>query len=117
MDRRDDGRVDQAAVGQREEVEAVVDDVEVVGALEDASAMCRHSATFGSIAVVLGPAVRRTCCAALPAVTESAVANSVTSCPAATSPSVSSEANSSHGSVVARRGAPGDGREHGDPQG
>ena len=34
VDRRQDGRVDELAVGQREEVEAVVDHVELVGALE-----------------------------------------------------------------------------------
>ena len=34
MDRRHDRRVDEAAVGEREEVEPVVDDVELVGALE-----------------------------------------------------------------------------------
>ena len=35
MDRRHDRRVDEAAVGEREEVEPVVDEVELVGALED----------------------------------------------------------------------------------
>src|SRR5581483_5746151 len=35
VDGRDDGRVDKAAVGQRQKVEAVVDHVELVGALED----------------------------------------------------------------------------------
>ena len=34
MDGRDHGRVDQPAVGERQEVEAVVDDVEVGGPLE-----------------------------------------------------------------------------------
>ena len=34
VDRRDDRRVDEAAVGEREEVEPVVDDVELVGSLE-----------------------------------------------------------------------------------
>ena len=35
MDRRHHGSVHQVAVGQREEVEAVVNDVELVGPLED----------------------------------------------------------------------------------
>ena len=58
--------------------------------------MCSASATFGSIVSSsfhpCGDVLRRT-----PVVIESAVANSVTSCPAATSPSASSEAKSSHG--------------------
>ena len=58
--------------------------------------MCRHSATLGSIAVVLRPPAGDVL-RSVAVVTESAVANSVTSWPAATSPSVSSEANSSHG--------------------
>ena len=58
MDRRDDRRVDEAAVGQREEVEAVVDDVEVGGVLEDVGDVQR----LGDLRldrVVLGPSVRR----------------------------------------------------------
>ena len=41
VDGGDDGRVDERAVGQREEVEAVVDDVEVAGVLEDVGDVLR----------------------------------------------------------------------------
>ena len=79
-----------------QEVEAVVDDVELGGVLEDRGDVHalgdlgvdrRRPRTSRAATVLWSVAV----------VSESAVANSVTSCPAATSPSVSSEANSSHG--------------------
>ena len=49
MDRGHHRRVDQAAVGERKEVEAVVDDVELVGVLEHRRRCAVHSATFGSM--------------------------------------------------------------------
>jgi hypothetical protein len=65
-------------------------------ACSKAAAMWRASATFGSIVSSsfhpCGDVLRRTA-----VVIESPVANSVTSCPAATSPSASREANSSQG--------------------
>ena len=88
--------VDQAAVGERQEVEAVVDDVELVGALErggDVQALGDLGVDRG---VLLVPG-RSRADAGSAVVAESAVANSVTSWPRATKPSVSSEANSSHG--------------------
>ena len=65
-------------------------------ACSNAPAMCSASATLGSIrSSSFQP------CGEVPTsraeVSESAVANSVTSCPAATRPSVRREANSSHG--------------------
>ena len=80
---------------ERQEVEPVVDDVELVGALEHR----RDVQALGDLGVdrrVLGPATWRGG-VQLAAVIESAVANSVTWWPAATSPSVSNEANCSHG--------------------
>jgi hypothetical protein len=65
-------------------------------ARSNAEAMWMHSATFGSIAGSSDQPPLAVACR-LAVVSESAVANSVTSCPAATSPSASSEANCSHG--------------------
>ena len=56
MDRGDHRCVDEAAVGEREEVETVVDEVELVGALEHR----RDVEAFGDLGVdggVFGPAV------------------------------------------------------------
>ena len=58
--------------------------------------MCRHSATFGSTAASSSHPCATADARRAP-VTESAEANSVTSTPRETSPSVSSEANCSHG--------------------
>ena len=59
-------------------------------------AMCRHSLTFAS-ASGSSEYPRGTTEASRAAVSESPVANSVTSTPRSTRPSVSSEANCSHG--------------------
>ena len=65
-------------------------------ARSNTEAMCRHSATLASI--VASSDQPQGVVACRPAVViESAVANSVTWWPAATSPSVSNEANCSHG--------------------
>ena len=96
MDRGHHGRVDEAAVGQREEVEAVVDDVELAGAFESSGDV----RALGDLGVESRrPRTSRagTTDAKRAAVTELAVANRVTSWPRATRPSVSSDANSSHG--------------------
>ena len=96
MDRGDDRRVDEPAVGQRQEVEAVVDHVELGRALEGV----RDVEAFDDLRVdgrVLRVARDRRRTRAEPAVTESPLANSVTSTPFATSPSLRSDANCSHG--------------------
>lgn len=57
MDRRDHGCRDEAAVGEWEEVESVVDDVELVGTLEHGGDV----EAFGGLRVdggVVGPAAR-----------------------------------------------------------
>ena len=72
------GGVDERAVGQREEVEAVVDDVELGGALEDVGDVQRLG-DLGFDRVVLVPPVRGRAARASAVVIESAVANSVTS--------------------------------------
>ena len=96
VDRRDHRRVDEAAVGQRQEVEAVVDEVELVGSLEDRGDV-QALPDLGVEARILRLAGRGGRRRGARSVTESAVAKSVTSTPRSTSPSVSSEANCSHG--------------------
>ena len=59
-------------------------------------AMCRHSATFASTDASSDQPLAAVDTNSAEVI-ESAVANRVTSCPAATRPSVSSEANCSHG--------------------
>ncbi len=96
VDRRHDGGVDQPAVGQRQEVEAVVDDVEVGGALEDRGDV--HA--LGDLridAVVLRPPARRRCCGAWRSSPSRRWRTTSRRVPAATRPSARSEANSSHG--------------------
>ncbi len=65
-------------------------------ARSNTDAMCRHSATFGSIVSSSDHPAGAVACS-LASVIELAVANRVTSWPRATRPSVSNEANSSHG--------------------
>jgi hypothetical protein len=95
VDRRDHRGVDEPAPGQRQEVEVVVQQVEVRSPLEG----CGDVQALGDldvVAVVL--LVRRsTTEESRAAVRESPEANSVTSTPRATSPSVSRETTSSHG--------------------
>ena len=57
MDRRDDRGVDEPAVRERQEVEAVVDDVEVGGVLEDRGDVQRLG-DLGLDRVVLVPPAR-----------------------------------------------------------
>ena len=83
------------AVGQRQEVEAVVDQVELARPLEDLGDV--EAFPYLGIGVRrfgVSPAATDTSCAV---VTESAVANRVTSTPRATRPSASSETNCSQG--------------------
>ena len=80
MDRRHHGSVHEIAVGQGQEVEAVVNDVELVGPLEDrgdvqALGDLRIDAR-GRPTIPGGSTLQR-----LAAVCESPVAKSVTSCP------------------------------------
>ena len=93
---RQDGRLDEPAVGQREEVEAVVDEVELVGPLEGV----RDVETLDDLRLDVG--ILRVPASddrgeVGPTSPSRAVAKSVTSTPLATSPSVRSDANCSHG--------------------
>ena len=96
VNRRDDRRVHEAAEAERQEIEAVVDEVELVGSFEcsrDVQRLPDLRVHRRILRVSRSARSRR----AERAVIESAVANSVTSKPRATSPSVRSDANCSHG--------------------
>ena len=83
-------------VGERQEVEAVVDDVELRCPLED----LRDVQALGNLRVDARrppTSLEEPRCSRRADVSESPVAKSVTSCPRETSPSVKSEAKSSHG--------------------
>ena len=111
-----DRGVDQAAVGERQEVEAVVDDVEVAGAARTPTAMCRHSATLGSMSSSSDhPCARRWPCSAA-VVTESAGGEQRHVVAQRHQTLGEQRGEQLPRSVVAGRGAPGDRREHGDPQ-
>ncbi len=96
VDGRDDRRLHQAAVGERQEVEAVVDQVELAGTLEERRDM-QALPDLGVQRRVLGVSAWDTGAEVAQLVTESAVANSVTSTPRLTRPSVSSDTNCSQG--------------------
>ena len=95
VDRGDDRRVDQAAVRERQEVEVVVDQVELRRTLEhrrDVQPLPHLRVQLRSSEYPVGIVPT-----SVADVSESAAANSVTSTPRATNPSVRSETNCSHG--------------------
>ena len=115
MDRRQDRRVDEPAVGQRQEVEAVVDDVELVGALErvrDVEALD----DLGLDARDPPSSPRRPPKRAGRRSSSRAVAKSVTSTPSRDEPLGEQRCELLPRPVVARRHPPRDRREHRDPQ-
>ena len=95
VDRREHRRLDEPAVGEREKIEAVVDDVELVRPLEgvrDVQALGHLRVDVRIFGVTTGDDSSEPS-----GVTESPLANNVTSTPLAASPSVRSEANCSQG--------------------
>ena len=111
------GVLDQPAVGQRQEVEAVVDDVELVGPLEHLGDV----QALGDLGVDRRrPRTSRTAAVARELgrwSTESAVANSVTSWPRRHEALGEQRREQLPRPVVTGRGPPRDRGEHGDPQG
>ena len=96
MDRRDHGGVDETTIRERHEIHVVVEQVELGRSLEhgrDVQALrtpSRPDPDPPEYPVGIVPT-------SVADVSESAVANSVTSTPRATSPSVKRETNCSHG--------------------
>jgi hypothetical protein len=110
-----DRGVDEAAVGEREEVEAVVDDVELVGVLEDVGDV-RALGRLGVDVVVLGPAVSAGAaeCRGCLRVAGGEQRDVVAGCDESVG---EKRCEQFPWRVVVRWGAPGDRGEDGDPQG